>query len=310
MKRIILFMSLLVLATIIHTETFVLLESVKVTDAIVRLNDIALMDNDTQNQIGSLPMTVSPEIGQYQTLSRAEVSSKLLGNGIQNPVFKGAEIIRILRQGVVIKSSHLQPLIKKYIQTHSSWKDGVEVKIASSKQLIVPHADTQWKITPANGQDFFGSMLFRIQGIWKNELVADAWLMAELTIVRPVAISNRQIQKNEAVSAEDIRWENRELTPFTKNALLSETGIIGKRTSRLINANTVITASLLNKNFLVQRGHSATLIASTKSIRATSKVTALANGQEGDMVKVINNDSKIIIIARVCGENLLEVIVQ
>jgi flagella basal body P-ring formation protein FlgA len=304
---------LLLSAGIAHAaDTFVLKETAVVSDNIVKMKDIALMDRATRNRIGQLVVAVSPELGGTHRISKQEIYEKLVGNGIHSPEIKGAAGVKIIRKGISVKPSFFKDVVHKYIVTHSKWKDGVQVEIVSSKPLMIPESGVRWQLMPANGQDFFGNVLFKIKAYSKtsNEIIYSNWITAKLEISKRVAVSNRTIQKNERISEDDLRWETREITVFTKDAILDKKGIIGQKSGRIIRPNTVITTRLMETKYLVRRGGTAILTARLNTVKATSTVKVLSNGGYGDTVQVMNSASRKILSAVVTGKNKLEVIVE
>jgi len=293
-------------------NTLVLKNKAIVSDDLVKMKDVALMDAAARGRIGNLVIAVAPDMGKSSTIPKQEIYEKLVGNGISNPQLKGAPSVVVLRQGTLIEPGFFKEKIHQYIVTNSRWKEGVQVEIVSSKPISVPESGIRWQLTPANGQDFFGNILFKVQAISEttNEEIFSNWIAAKLKIIQPVAISNRAIGKNEVISGMDIRWEEREITAFCKDAVMDQQGIVGQRAGRLIQPNSVITESLLEKRLMVRRGGTATLVAEFKGIKATSSVQVLSDGSYGDIVRVVNTQSKRIISAVVTGENTLEVAVQ
>lgn len=294
--------------------SMVLKNRATVSDNIVRVRDIAQMDSSTRGRIGTLVIAAAPNLGNSTVISKNEVYEKLLGNGFQIPKtqIKGAAQVEVTRKGQVIKPSYFKDQIYQYITTHSHWKDGVQVSIITAKDIIVPESGVHWKLMPANGQDFFGNLLFKIQAISQttNEVIYSNWIVAKLRIVKSVAISNATIQKGQPIGPSDIRWEERQITVFTRDALLDSREIVGERAGRMIRPNTVITGCLLQKQYLVQRGGMAILVAQSNNVRATSRVKVLANGAYGDTVRCMNTASKRILSAVVTGKNQVEVNVQ
>jgi flagella basal body P-ring formation protein FlgA len=276
------------------------------------MKDIALMDTPTRNRIGQLVIAVSPELGKTETIGKKEIYEKLVGNGITSPQIKGANTVKIIRKGITVKPSFFKEIIHNYIVTNSRWKEGIQVEIVSAKELVIPESGVRWQLEPANGQDFFGNILFKLKAFSKttHEEIFSNWLVTKLKITKQVAVSNRTIQKNERISAGDIRWETREIDAFSKDALFDRREIIGQKAGRIIRPNSVITAGLLEKKYLVRRGAVATLVARLKSVKATSTVKVLANGSYGDTVRVMNTVSHKILSAVVTGRNKLEVIVE
>jgi flagella basal body P-ring formation protein FlgA len=293
-------------------DTLVLKNKAFVSDDLVKMKDVALMNAADRGRFGNLVIGVAPDMGKSSTIQKQEIYEKLVGNGFQNPQLKGAPSVTVRRQGSLIDPAFFKEKIHEYIVTNSRWKEGVQVDIVTSKPITVPESGFHWQLTPANGQDFFGNILFKVRAISdsSNEEIYSNWIVAKLKIIQPVAISNRTIQKNETLNGSDIRWEEREITAFCKDAVLDRQGIVGQRAGRMIQPNSVITESLLEKRLLVRRGGTAMLVAQFKGIKATSSVQVLSNGSYGDIVRCVNTQSKIIISAVVTGENTLEVTVQ
>ena len=315
MKKLTIICSVLLLlgAAVAHAaNTFVLKETAIVSDSVVKMKDIALMDTVTRDRIGQLVIAVSPELGASHSVSKREIYEKLVGNGIESPEIKGADGVKIIRKGVTVEPSFFRDMVQDYVVTNSKWKDGVDVEITSAKALMIPETGVRWQLMPANGQDFFGSVLFKINAYSKtsSELIYSNWITAKLKISKKVAVSNRTIQKDERLSQEDFRWETREITVFTKDAILDERGLIGQKSGRIIRPNTVITTGLMERKYLVMRGSTALLTAHLNNVKATSTVKVLANGGYGDTVQVMNSVSRRILSAVVTGKNKLEVIVE
>ncbi len=286
---------------------FVLKENAVVFDEVVKMKDVALMDNATVRQIGDMVITASPKIGSKLTIGKREIYEKLIGNGISDPVLRGAARVQVNRNGKSVHASYFKNQILRYIQTHSKWKSGLSLTVVSNKRFVVPDTGVSWEITPVNGQDFFGNILFKVKAVKNNlELFSD-WIVARLKIKRLVAISNRTLGRNELIQKKDIRWETREITAFLKNAVLDEKQIIGKRAGRTIRTNSVITENNLESAFLVRRGYLSSLVAKYKSIHAVADVIPMSNGKYGDLIKVVNKNTKTVLTAMVIGQNKMEV---
>ncbi|MCP4148370.1 MAG: flagellar basal body P-ring formation protein FlgA, partial [bacterium] len=275
-------------------DTFVLKDNAVVSDRIVRMKDIALMDTPTKNRIGALVIAVSPEMGASSTIKKEVIYKKLIGNGINSPQLNGADLVKITRKGTIVKPSFFKEQIHNYIVTHSRWKEGLTIEMVTKKEIVVPVSGVRWQLTPANGQDFFGNVLFKIRAFSgsTNEEIYSNWIVVKLKITKLVAVSNRTINKNERLAAGDLRWEPREINVYTKDAILIKEEIIGQKAGRIIRPNSIITTGLLAKKYMVRRGAVALLIARLKSVTATSNVKVLANGGLGDTIRVLNLTSK------------------
>ncbi len=52
-----------------------------VSSEIIRMRDIASMNNEVRGKIGNLVIAVSPELGKYTMIPKNEIMEKLIGNG-------------------------------------------------------------------------------------------------------------------------------------------------------------------------------------------------------------------------------------
>lgn len=296
----------------VSSYTLVLKDKSVVNSDIVRIKDVAVMDSPTRERIGELAIAASPEIGKSISIEKQEIFEKLVGNGFKSPEIKGSSMITVTRKGTMVKASFFKDQIYDYVIENSKWKDGIDVEIVSTKDIVIPESDVRWKITPANGQDFFGSILFDVKAIstLTNEVLFSNWITAKLKITKEVAVSNADITRGQLISENDVRWETREITAFTKDAILTREEVIGQRAGRMIRPNSVITTSLMEKKFMVRRGEMAVLLVKLNGVNASTSVKVLADGAMGDTVQVMNMESKKIITGTVSGRNTVEVNVK
>lgn len=296
----------LLLSVGLFGESFILKNSRIINSEVVKMKDVLLSEKGNLGNIGELIIAVSPPPGKSITISASEIKAKLAGNGVANPTIKGHRSI-IKRGGDIITPDFFKPMITSYIKKNSKWKHNIDVKINSSKKLIIPTKNVKWKIYPANGNDFFGNVLFKAKAYRNGEEIFSTWIVSRLKITRKVAVTTQRIYKGREINQACVRWEEREITPFTKNAVFNEQFLYGKKAGRNIMPNSVVTSELLQRQYLVRRNTNVTLSIKFKNISATTKVKALGNGTMGDSVRVINLASRKIISGVVTGRNRLEV---
>ncbi len=81
--------------------------------------------------------------------------------------------------------------------------------------------------------------------------------------------------------------------------------VVGKTAKRRIRAGQTLTADLLDAPLWVRRGQSVTIVARQDGIEASTLGEALANGREGDVVRVRNRSSEKVIDAQVIGDGVV-----
>jgi flagella basal body P-ring formation protein FlgA len=300
----------LLLYSLLSAESVYLKNKVVVYNESVKFQDVAHMDNQLRRECGGLLVGISPEFKEVTVLKKVEIRDRLNKNGYKGLILKGSDRIIIRRGGTLVKPGFLQKMVTDYIKNNSSWKNNFSIEMKNNKKFIVPEGKISWQLYPANGQDFFQNMLFRIKAYRKGVEVLSDWLMIRLRIFREVALSKRTINRGELLNPSDIRWEKRELNRSYQDAVFDPSKLIGQRVGRTIGANTVITGRVLMREYAVRRGEFAILTANYKLIKASLKVVAMSDGRRGDFIRVKNTESKKILLARVTGKQKLEVDVQ
>lgn len=277
------------------------------SDQLVRLQDIATMDPAVLARWGELVMAVAPQPGRSEVFSRAEISDKLRGLGVNGVRIGGAAAVRVSRTGGTCTPEMQEKLIREYLSGHSPWGPDLEIEILSKRDIVVPESDFSWRIEATRSRDFLGTVLFSLKTVHHGRESAAHWISARLRVRREVAVANRSLAKGETINESAIRWEKREITPFISDALLDSRELLGRRTGRIVTANSVLTSACLERQWLVRRGEPATLKTGSDVFSISLQVMPLTDGVMGQRLRVMNESSRKIIMARVSGVNLLEV---
>jgi flagella basal body P-ring formation protein FlgA len=97
---------------------------------------------------------------------------------------------------------------------------------------------------------------------------------------------SRQLQRHHGISREDLTTQRLETTGLPDDVILSEDEIQGKRTVRIVNANTVLCGSMLERTPAVNEEDEVTVIVRTGRTTVTSRGIAKQEGSVGDVITV------------------------
>jgi len=107
----------------------------------------------------------------------------------------------------------------------------------------------------------------------------------------PVLVLRRALARRARVEALDVELQTRRLPGISANFLNDVNALQGRRLRRALSAGTPLTTDVLDRDVLVQRGQSVTLIASNGGIEIRAQGRALTDGSEQDRVRVQNVNS-------------------
>lgn len=119
------------------------------------------------------------------------------------------------------------------------------------------------------------------------------------TIYVPVAVEveaqvlvlRRPLARRARIEALDVELQVRRLPGISTNFLNDISTLQGRRLRRALSAGTPLTSDVLDRDVLVQRGQSVTLIAANSGIEIRAQGRALTDGSEQDRIRVQNVNS-------------------
>ena len=116
----------------------------------------------------------------------------------------------------------------------------------------------------------------------------------------------RTIERNEIVKSSDVVLERRPKAEVGTDAAARDRAV-GMQARRQLRAGQAIRAADLAKPDLVQRDQNVTLIYEAPGIYLTMRGKALENGTEGDVVNVMNLQSKRTLSGTVTGRGQVSI---
>lgn len=134
------------------------------------------------------------------------------------------------------------------------------------------------------------------------------YVPVKLTAKRQVLVTSRPLSRGEALSAQDVRLEVRDITT-TRGAYLTDPAqLSGKILKRTVPEGRLVTADLLNEEDVIKRGQRVTLLVSQDGFMVQMAGTALSDGTINERIRVENNSSRRTVEGIVRSPKLVEVI--
>jgi len=122
------------------------------------------------------------------------------------------------------------------------------------------------------------------------------------------AVLARGVERNEVLKSSDVMTERRPKAEVGADVLTRERAV-GMQARRQIRGGTALKGADVAKPDLVQRDQSVTLIYETAGLHLTVLGKSLENGTEGDVVNVVNLQSKRTVSGVVVGRGRVAIVV-
>lgn len=199
---------------------------------------------------------------------------------------------------------HLQPLLEREAR-QMGWREprlSLDLTLPAAASELPACARAVQVQNLSGRQELLARQRFRLtcaQPHWSQDVTAQAKVSVLLLVAR------QTLNRDQALSAEDVKVERQELARHDRGFFGRVEQVVGQSAKRRIRPGQMLTNDLLAAPLWVRRGEPVTIVARHDGIEASTLGVALANGREGDIVRVRNRSSEKIIDVQVIGDGVV-----
>jgi flagella basal body P-ring formation protein FlgA len=287
----------------------VLRANVVVASDIVRIGDVI----DNAGPAARIAIYRAPEPGTTGTLPVAQVISALRAHQVIGVDTKDLREISVTRQARSFEASELEQAVARALERRSGLGDAANISLTFDRAPgdIRLDAANSGALTPVAVRYEPRTSRFDVTLEITNEAgLAPTRLRFTGTAVETVeaAVLARSLERNEVLKASDVMIERRPKAEVGADVLTRERAV-GMQARRQLRAGQALKGADVSKPDLVQRDQGVTLIYETAGIHLTVLGKAMDNGTEGDVVNVMNLQSKRTVAGVVVGRGRVAIVV-
>ncbi len=288
-------------------------ERAKVNSKLISLGEIADIKGEDSQLVEALKSIVlgrAPQPGEMREISTHYIGMKIRQNDIDPTTLTLdlPEKIEVLREAIEISPKEIEKIVKQFIHKKMPWDSKqVTIKISPAKGIVLAAGEITYEVVPRKREDYLGvtnlSVIFMVNGRVERKL----WVNAHIDVSKEVVVSNHLLRRHYTITEEDIRLEKMNLAELSANVVTDPLEVIGKRTKRVIDPNLPLKLNFLEVPPLVRRGDLVTIVAESDTLKITTQGIVSENGCKGEVVRVINTNSRKDVYARVVDSRTVAV---
>lgn len=268
-------------------------QNVVVTDALVRIGDLI----DNAGAAAHIAIFRAPDLGSTGTVSVQRVVDAARAHDVFAINTRGLKEIQVTRASRNIGHKDVEERIASAIANRYRFGEAKNIGIAFDRGVAAINIEpdivgdltvTRLSFDPRSGRfdvtlDVPGSNLVR-RGALRFTGVA--------TEVSEVAVLTRQVARGEVLRTNDVVIERRPKRELAGDSIADPATVIGMAARQPLRPGASLRRADLMKPELVARNEPVTLIFRAPGISLTVRGTALDPGTEGDVINVMNTQSK------------------
>jgi flagella basal body P-ring formation protein FlgA len=284
----------------------VLRANVQVSSDLVRIGDVI----DNAGSAGQIAIYRAPDLGTTGSLPVAQVLNTLRAHHVIGVDTRDLKEISVTRLARTLEGKDIELQVARALERRNGLGDAANLSLTFDRDPGDVRLDAgftggmQPTIARYDNRNGRFDVTFEIA----NENGAAAKLRFTGTAIETVeaAVLARTIERNEIVKSSDVVVERRPKAEVGADAAARDRAV-GMQARRQLRAGQAIRAADLAKPDLVQRDQNVTLIYEAPGIYLTMRGKALDNGTEGDVVNVMNLQSKRTLSGTVTGRGQVSI---
>lgn len=286
----------------------VLRAAVNVTGDIVRVGDLI----ENAGVAASVAVYRAPDLGTTGVLPAAQVIATLRSHQVIGVDVRDIKEVAVTRLARAIDAKEISNAVAQALEHRNGLGDAASLSVsfdqpvqdlkfdASTSGTLAP---TTVRLDPRSGRFDISFELGHAGGMSPTKLRYTGTAIETVDVV----VLTRNIDRNEMIRAADLQIERRARAELGGAEPASREFAVGMQMRRPVRAGQALKTTDLAKPDLVQRDQAVTLIYQTAGIYLTTRGKALESGTEGDVVNVLNLQSKRTITGRVTGRGQVSV---
>ncbi len=278
----------------------VLRASVNVTGDVVRIGDLI----DNAGAASQIAIYRSPDLGTTGSLPTAQVIAQLRAHQVIGVDTRDIKQVTVTRLARTVDTGSIREGVARALEHRSGLGDAANLTLTFDRdpQDLRLDAANTGAMQPVTVRYEPRSTRFDVTFEIANDNGAPTKLRFTGSAIETVeaAVLTRNVERTDLLKSSDIIVERRPKAEIGGEAATRESAV-GMQVRRGMRAGQALKVADLTKPDLVQRDQGVTLIYQSAGLYLTARGKALDNGTEGDVVNVLNLQSKRTITGIVTG---------
>ncbi len=252
----------------------------------------------------------APMPGQQMTFRVAYLSALASRHGLDPARLPDRKYVSVVRAADIVPTDRLLKLIADGVKA-SGVQGRFEIKLTGKRndlQVAVGTAET----VPLS---LVGFQIQRDDARFYAVVAANAGsrharqvkLLGRIVAIHTVPVLTRDVAKGEIIGPLDIDWIETNAKSARRNIVLDEQRLIGAQAARHLHAGEPVKRRDLQTPVLVHKNALVTVFLRHNGLSLTMTGRALSDGGRGDLIAIMNQQSKRTIQAEVIGQDQVAV---
>ncbi|MDF1721316.1 MAG: flagellar basal body P-ring formation chaperone FlgA [Minwuia sp.] len=251
----------------------------------------------------------APAPGDRLALNPIAIARIAASRGIRWMPPAGMHRITVTRASAIVPMADIMAEIELALSDRTNGKD-MEIEVAGNRSTLHVATD-QLPTVEVISMDFaprtgrFSVIVSAPAGdpsARRERLHGRAWAMADIPVL------SRTVRPGDEITEADVAWQRVRETRVRRQTVVDAAELIGMSPKRHISANRSIRISDLQSPIMIPKGSNVTMVYRHGGLLLKASGRAMENGGRNDVIRVMNDRSRLTIEARVTAPGQVNVL--
>jgi flagellar basal body P-ring formation protein FlgA len=280
----------------------------------IQLGKIARIDGDDAGLVRELEALVigrSPLPGKSRSLDDGAILLRLKQCGIDLARIElqiPAEV-QVTRGAVEVSRERIEQIVEEFIQQQVAGKNqAMTIKeIRGAEPVLLPKGRLSHQVAAPRNTALAGSLPLTVTLKVNDEVEKRMMVTAVVEVLVNALVTTRPLGRFKPIEESDVEVRQVDVSGLPSDYIAEPEAVLGKRTRRLLDANTVLRPDLVESQPIVKRGDRVRIIFESAGMRITAVGEVKQKGCLGERIPVTNLDSNKVIQARVVDTQTVKI---
>ena len=280
----------------------------------IQLGKIARIDGEDARLVRELEAVVigrSPLPGKSRPLDSATILLRIKQSGIDLARIEPQipPEVQVSRGAVEVGCERIEQIVKAFIQQQIAGKgQTVRIKeIRGAEPVLLSKGSLSHQVAAPRNAALSGSLPLTVTLKVNDEIEKRMTVTAVVEVLVNAVVTTRPLGRFKPIEESDVEVRTVDVSGLPSDYIGDPEAVLGKRTRRLLDANTVLRPDLVESQPIVKRGDRVRIIVESAGMRITAVGEVKQNGCLGERISVANLDTNKVIQARVVDTQTVKI---
>jgi flagella basal body P-ring formation protein FlgA len=280
----------------------------------IQLGKIARIDGDDARLVRELEALVigrSPLPGKNRSLDSEDILLRLKQSGIElaRIELQIPPEVQVCRGAVEIGRERIEQIVTAFIQQQFAGKgQTVRIKeVRGAEPVLVSKGSLSHQVAAPRNTALSGNLPLTVTLKVNDEIEKRVMVTAVVEVLVNAIVTTRPLGRFKPIEESDVEVRPVDVSGLPADYIADSEAVLGKRTRRLLDANTVLRPDLVESQPIVKRGDRVRIIVESAGMRITAVGEVKQKGCLGERIPVANLDTNKVIQARVVDTQTVKI---